>query len=178
MPIGPLNPRAGASEQFASEIRALLSEGRKIEAIKRVRERTGIGLKEAKDAVEAMGEREPRSTTLAEREPRSTTLADLEPELIAFLEQGRKIEAIKRVRDRSEMGLKQAKDLVDQLALHHPVRRRCPECATLLASGEFSCPTCGLALAGAGSRWAWIIAGAAGAAALALGILYATGGLR
>ena len=35
------------------EIRAALEAGNKIEAIKRVRERTGLGLKEAKDLVES-----------------------------------------------------------------------------------------------------------------------------
>ena len=34
------------------EIRALLKSGQKIEAIKRYRERTGVGLREAKDYVE------------------------------------------------------------------------------------------------------------------------------
>lgn len=37
-----------------SEVRVLLRAGRKIEAIKRYREVTGVGLREAKDAVEAM----------------------------------------------------------------------------------------------------------------------------
>jgi ribosomal protein L7/L12 len=36
------------------DVRYLLSEGRKIEAIKVYRQRTGAGLKEAKDAVERM----------------------------------------------------------------------------------------------------------------------------
>lgn len=37
-----------------AEVRALVQQRRKIEAIKLVRERTGIGLKEAKDCVEAL----------------------------------------------------------------------------------------------------------------------------
>lgn len=36
------------------EVRALIAERRKIEAIKRVREATGLGLKEAKELVEAI----------------------------------------------------------------------------------------------------------------------------
>lgn len=44
-------PRQEAGEE---EIRGLLAAGRKIEAIKLYRERTGVGLKEAKDAVESM----------------------------------------------------------------------------------------------------------------------------
>ncbi len=38
----------------ASSIEGLLRSGRKIEAIKVYRQQTGIGLKEAKDAVDAM----------------------------------------------------------------------------------------------------------------------------
>jgi hypothetical protein len=44
----PLPPSA------ESEIRALLQERRKIDAIKVLRQHTGIGLKEAKDRVEVM----------------------------------------------------------------------------------------------------------------------------
>ena len=40
-------------EDADAEIDALLRAGQKIEAIKRMRDRTGLGLKEAKDAVEA-----------------------------------------------------------------------------------------------------------------------------
>ncbi|MCW5954672.1 MAG: ribosomal protein L7/L12 [Propionibacteriaceae bacterium] len=46
-------------DQQRAEIGRLLASGRKIEAIKRYREATGLGLKEAKDAVdywEARGE--------------------------------------------------------------------------------------------------------------------------
>ena len=38
---------------FVAEVALLIAADQKIEAIKRVRERTGWGLKEAKDAVEA-----------------------------------------------------------------------------------------------------------------------------
>jgi len=39
---------------LAAEARALLAAGQKIAAIKLVRDRTGLGLKQAKDAVEAL----------------------------------------------------------------------------------------------------------------------------
>lgn len=44
---------AGPQDEWAG-VRDLLAKGRKIEAIKLYRERTGAGLKEAKDAVESM----------------------------------------------------------------------------------------------------------------------------
>ncbi|MBU0825896.1 MAG: ribosomal protein L7/L12 [Alphaproteobacteria bacterium] len=46
--------RVGDERINDEEIRALLRQDRKIEAIKLVRERTGFSLAEAKDAVEAL----------------------------------------------------------------------------------------------------------------------------
>jgi large subunit ribosomal protein L7/L12 len=40
--------------EWMSEVQALVASGNKIQAIKVYRERTGVGLKEAKDAVEAL----------------------------------------------------------------------------------------------------------------------------
>ena len=48
------NQDANRDDAIAGEIASLLQGGRKIEAIKRYREATGVGLKEAKDAVEAI----------------------------------------------------------------------------------------------------------------------------
>lgn len=49
-----LPDQASDGPGFMDEVRALANNGRKIEAIKLYRESTGVGLKEAKDAVEAM----------------------------------------------------------------------------------------------------------------------------
>ncbi|MBL9067100.1 MAG: ribosomal protein L7/L12 [Sphingopyxis sp.] len=46
--------RVGDERIDNEEIRALIRADRKIEAIKLVRERTGLGLAEAKDAIEAL----------------------------------------------------------------------------------------------------------------------------
>ena len=47
-------PRAAPNDALAQAARTLLLQGRKIQAIKLVRERTGCGLKEAKDFVESL----------------------------------------------------------------------------------------------------------------------------
>ena len=50
-------PAAGqpaSTADWMSEVQALVASGNKIQAIKVYRERTGLGLKEAKDAVEAL----------------------------------------------------------------------------------------------------------------------------
>ena len=48
----PIGLPGQLDERFERELTELLQAGKKIEAIKRFRERTGAGLKEAKDAVE------------------------------------------------------------------------------------------------------------------------------
>jgi hypothetical protein len=59
--LAHLGMAGGANSVFrgnsllTDEERSLLLEGKKIQAIKRVRERTGLGLKEAKDLVEGAG---------------------------------------------------------------------------------------------------------------------------
>ncbi|MCC6124016.1 MAG: ribosomal protein L7/L12 [Pirellulales bacterium] len=51
----PLEEPAGAvPSEFDRDILSLMKGGKKIEAIKLYREKTGLGLKDAKDAVEAL----------------------------------------------------------------------------------------------------------------------------
>jgi ribosomal protein L7/L12 len=96
-----------------TEIASLLESGQKIQAIKLYRERTGAGLKEAKDAVDAMGRGEKVVVQFREIDQ------DLESELIGLLQQGQKIQAIKLCRSRTGMGLKEAKEVVEALAEKH-----------------------------------------------------------
>ena len=53
-------------QSLSSEVIAAIDQGRKIDAIKLLREETGLGLKEAKHAVEAYERRHPAMTSLAE----------------------------------------------------------------------------------------------------------------
>ena len=58
IPYGTPQPSLGAlpaeGGPWLAEVRALAASDQKIQAIKLYRERTGVGLKEAKDAVEGM----------------------------------------------------------------------------------------------------------------------------
>jgi large subunit ribosomal protein L7/L12 len=103
-PASPVGDRA-----FEDEVATLLERGQKIEAIRRYRERTGVGLKEAKDAVEAI-----RRGQAVPSGPQSDR--DLEDEVATLLERGQQIEAIKRYRERTRVGLKEAKDAVERMA--------------------------------------------------------------
>jgi len=97
-----------------AEIRSLLADGRKIEAVKLYREQTGAGLAEAKEAVEALERDEARGAE-------GPADSDLEPEIVSLLEQGRKIEAVKLYREKTGVDLKEAKDAVEAIAAEHHI---------------------------------------------------------
>lgn len=90
----------------------LLIRGEKIEAIKRYRERTGLGLKEAMEAVEALAHSQTRLGP-------STIDPEFEQQLLSVLRGGNKIAAIKLYRERTRVGLKEAKDAVEGVARRH-----------------------------------------------------------
>jgi len=87
---------------------ALLCDGRKIEAIKLYRDLTGAGLKEAKDAVEALE----RDGSLPTRDASSGD----DPDVLELLRAGQKIRAIKLYRDKTGAGLAESKNAIETLA--------------------------------------------------------------
>lgn len=109
----PVSSHAGAPLAPDEEIQDLLAHGNKIQAIKRVRELTGMGLKEAKDYVEGLP-RVPLGPLIAGRTGPAAQ-PDVEREARRLLKDDGKIAAIKRVRELTGMGLKDAKDYVDSL---------------------------------------------------------------
>lgn len=102
--IGPLPDEAVAA----------LEKGNVIEAIKIVREKTGLGLKEAKDAVEAHGSRQPAGAV----RPQDT--AGIPPAAVARLAAGDFIGAIRLTREAQGIGLKDAKETVEHYLASHP----------------------------------------------------------
>jgi ribosomal protein L7/L12 len=90
-----------------SRVRSLMDKGQKIEAIKLFRGQTGAGLKESKDAVEAIGRGERYESRHDSRNSRD--------EIRTLLERGRKIEAIKLYREQTGAGLKEAKEAVETI---------------------------------------------------------------
>ena len=100
--------------------RAALAAGNRLEAIRIVREDCGLGLREAKALVEA------HAAGRADAEsPGDGADAELPLAAIAFLEQGQMIAAVRATRERSGLGLKEAKDRVDRyLAEHAGTRQR------------------------------------------------------
>lgn len=96
-------------------VRQLMDRGRKIDAIKLVREQTGMGLKEAKLYVEALISGDGPLPVPFHQTVSTDTHADVVSEVRRLLSNGRKIEAIKYVREQTGMGLKEAKEYVESL---------------------------------------------------------------
>ena len=121
----PEAPSATASMTMAaadSVVRAMAARGETIQAIKMVREMTGLGLKEAKDYVDALPNVPPltsvaRQVALAASGASAVVAStSVRTDALALLGRGDKLEAIKLVRERTGMGLAEAKDYVEELA--------------------------------------------------------------
>jgi ribosomal protein L7/L12 len=100
-------------EAVLREIERLLGAGRRIDAIRLMRQATGLGLRDAKDAVEAI---EVAARGGPVKQPRS---AEPEPDYVAearrLKRSGQKILAVKLVRERTGLGLVEAVRIVDAL---------------------------------------------------------------
>jgi ribosomal protein L7/L12 len=96
-----------AGEDLDDRVRSLMSRGQKVEAIRAYLEATGVGLKEAKDAVEALE----RGEAL-----RPAVGPDFEAEVLGLLGRGEKIGAIKLYHKRTGLGWKESLEAVEALA--------------------------------------------------------------
>ena len=111
------------SDDLDRRIRSLLDQGQNIAAIKLYREETGLGLAEAKAALEAMiggqGLRIPK---------RNIPEGFFEGDVLRLLGDGKKIQAIKLYREHMGVGLKEAKDAVAALGEKHGITARGSGC--------------------------------------------------
>jgi ribosomal protein L7/L12 len=105
-------PMARPSADLEQQVRSLLDQGQKIAAVKLYKDQTGLGLAEAKQAVEAIqGDEGPPSP--------SDIGSDLEAELLRLLGRGKKLEAIKLYKDQKGTTLLEAKQTVESLVARH-----------------------------------------------------------
>lgn len=102
-------------EEQAQEIQRLVAAGKKIEAIALYRELSGVGLAQAKEDIEA---------AMAEVQSSAAKTTTASPEsMIVELENRRKINAIKLFRELTNVGLKEAKDAIDEIEAVLPYGR-------------------------------------------------------
>jgi ribosomal protein L7/L12 len=122
-------PKTGTEERvpqqpdsLEGQILLLVQAGKKIEAIKIYRQETGSGLKEAKDAVEALAAGRPIARRSGESiETSGVDPNSLEGQVLTLMRDQKKIWAIKVYREKTGVGLKQAKDAVEALAAKHGI---------------------------------------------------------
>lgn len=106
----------------------LVREDKLLEAIKVYREKTGAGLKEAKQAIELLQAGQERPPVAASEAASESAVLDL------FRTKG-KIAAIKLYRDqRPGCGLKEAKEAVESLARKHGLQEPRGGCMALVAA--------------------------------------------
>lgn len=139
---------------------AALARGELIQAIKIVREVTGMGLKESKDAVEAYAAHPDTRRNLIQALGTKAEAAKLVfPQQAAdALSRGAVIEAIKRVREANpHLGLKEAKDAVEGIVKKPPSTAQAPHAARRV-------PTVVQGDSGRGG-WVWLLAAVVAVAA-------------
>jgi ribosomal protein L7/L12 len=107
-------------EPLASQIRAALSSGNAIEAIKLYRDFSHVGLAEAKAFIDRMAAdptMNPRAVAPGTAHPgvASALPEETARRVKAALDAGNKIEAIRIYRELSKTGLKEAHDFIEQL---------------------------------------------------------------
>lgn len=96
-----------SNDPLPPQVQSALRAGRAIEAIKLLREATGLGLKEAKDRIDAEG-RHGSPTVQYPQMP-----GTLPFQVVEAMQAGNKIEAIRLLRQQTGMGLKEAMDAVE-----------------------------------------------------------------
>ena len=111
---GVVPPEVAALDDaaFHERVQQEIARGRNVTAIQWLRARHGLGLKEAKDAMEAMI---PGALERRLEQVRALGEADFQARLLAELAAGDKVEAIRLYRERTGAGHREAKDAVEAL---------------------------------------------------------------
>lgn len=107
----PTTATPGIPKRF-NECLEHLQQGHKIKAIKVYREIFGVSLKAAKKAIEDI-ERDNKSISAESQEEKEQK--DFERAVVELVHEGKKIHAIKVYRERTNVGLKEAKEAVEYL---------------------------------------------------------------
>ncbi len=100
--------------KIPSEILELIKRGNKIEAIKMLRGELNIGLKEAKGIVDKIS-----SGSTIDNNFIKTKNISVSEKALDFLRKGKKIDAVKVVREEMGLGLKDSKDIVEKVLLEN-----------------------------------------------------------
>ena len=120
-----MDTAAPQTEDLEQQVRSLLGQGQKLEAVKLYKDQTGASLREAKEAVEAIERGE-----VPTRSP--VPDGDMEADLLPLLEAGKKLEAVKIYKQRTGVQLIEAKQAVEALAARHGIAAKSAGCFGVL----------------------------------------------
>ncbi len=116
---GPPASAPPLTGDLETRLRSLLAAGKKINAIKELREHTHMGLKEAKEYVETL--------SATGEPPVARPVAGVGEETLAraraLVAEGKFVHAVKAVREETGWDLRRSKDVVDRLKAEQPKRR-------------------------------------------------------
>lgn len=129
-----LCPQCGAlvdssASELERQVRSLLEQERKIDAVKLYRERTGANLLEAKNAVDAIE---------AGETPQSGNGSDLESEVLMHLRRGETLAAVTLYSQRKGVTLVDAEQAIELLAASAGLQSRRAGCLGVLAMVVFA----------------------------------------
>lgn len=128
--VGRRRPRSGArtpstwveglDHETRDRIERLVADHKRMHAIRVLQERTGLGLSDAKAAIDAIVRGEWIPTAAPDAVPptpgtRTGKWSDLEPALRTLKDEGKAAKAIAILRDTTGMSLQEAKQAVDRL---------------------------------------------------------------
>lgn len=108
-----MNDSTNGRAELPSDVVAAIRSGHTIKAIKLLREARGMGLYEAKEAVDAYARGNAGVGPSIDR-------GDIPAEVVAAIQAGHKIQAIKRLREVRGIGLKEAKQAVEAYMQANP----------------------------------------------------------
>jgi len=119
----PEKNEAEVRPEVEERIVELLRQGNKVQAIKDYSQSTGAGLKESKEAVEALSNQQ----AMGEDKDRS----EIVEQIVESLRQGNKIQAIKDYRESTGAGLKESKEAIEALIQKYDISMK-SGCASML----------------------------------------------
>ncbi len=103
-------------KQLERQVQNLLIQGQQIEAITLVRQQTNWGLKEARDYVNQLSSHQTPDLSPGTAQSASSLPTNVQIRVQQLIADGKKIAAIKLVRQNTGWSLSNAKDYVDQLS--------------------------------------------------------------
>ncbi|MBL8923075.1 MAG: hypothetical protein JNJ54_29770 [Myxococcaceae bacterium] len=109
-----------AAEAIAGddELQSLLKQGHFIPALKRYRDKHGVGLEEAKAALDAWRAKSGRNEQVAQVVKKAAQEVASDPQIVAAIRKGKVIEAIKLYRAKTGVSLQDAKEAIDTWRRH------------------------------------------------------------